>query len=159
MIQPWYIQLALTLIPSLIVAVVTAIVAVRLSLRKFYTERWWERKADAYSRIVEALHNQKNYAEQKLEIEMSYPRGDRDRGKKLDKQWADADIYAELQRAADLGAFVISEETEEIIRKFLNRSKGDFDHDPLSEIIETDLAHTKKCLSAVKDAAKKDLRL
>ena len=156
MIQEWYIQLALTLIPSLIVAVVTAVVTVRLSIRKFYTERWWERKADAYSRIVEALHKHKNYLEQKLEIETSYPKDDRGKKKNLEKQWADAN--AELQRAADLGTFVVCEGTEEIIKNFLNRPIGDPNDDPLFEIIETDLSYANKCLSAVKAAAKKDLR-
>ena len=110
--QPWYVNISIALIPSLIVAVVTALLTVRLSLRKFYTERWWERKADAYSRIVEALHKYKKYDQQKLKIEMSYPRDDSDKKKILEKQWADAN--AELQRAVDLGAFVISEQTEEI---------------------------------------------
>jgi len=156
MIQQWYTQLALTLIPSLIVAVVTAIVTVRLSLRKFYTERWWERKADAYSRIVEALHKHKNYLEQKIKIEISYPKDDRDKGKDLEKQWADAN--AELQRAVDLGAFVVCEGTEEIIRKFLKRPIGDPNDDPLIDILETDLSYAKECLSDVKAAAKKELR-
>ena len=155
--QPWYVNISIALIPSLIVAVVTALLTVRLSLRKFYTERWWERKADAYSRIVEALHKYKKYDQQKLKIEMSYPRDDSDKEKILEKQWADAN--SELQRAVDLGAFVISEQTEEIIRKFLNRRVGDPNEDPLFELIETDLEHVKNCLSAVKQAAKDDLGL
>jgi len=156
MTYPWYIQLALTLISSLMVAVVTALLTVKLSLRKFYTERWWERKADAYSRIVEALLRHKNYVEQKLEIEMSYPKEDRGKGKDIERQWADAN--AELERAVDLGAFVISEETEEIIRKFLKRPIGDPNYYSPVDVMETDLSYVKKCLSSVKVAAKKDLR-
>lgn len=155
--RPWYLVIAITLIPSLVVAVVTALLTIRLSLRKFYTERWWERKADAYSRIVEALHKHKNYDEQKLEIEMSDQEDDQNKEKKLEKQWANAN--AELQRAVDFGAFVISEEIEEILKKFLNRRVGDPNEDPLSEIIEKDLEQIKKCLSTVKQAAKKDLGL
>jgi hypothetical protein len=155
--NPWYVQLLITLIPSLIVAVVTALATVKLSLRKFYTERWWERKADAYSRIVEALHKNKDYDEQKFKIEMTYPKDDRGKGDELENQWAEAN--AELQRAVDLGAFVISLETEEIISKFLNRNVGDPNDEALCDIIETDLDHIKKCLAAVKKAAKKDLGL
>lgn len=156
MTYPWYIQLSLVLIPSLIVAVVTAILTVKLSVRKFYTERWWERKADAYSRIIEALHRHKNYVEQKLEIEMSYPKKDRTKEEKedLEKQWTDAN--AELERAADLGAFVISEETEEIIKKFLKRPIDAYD--VLLEAMEVDLSYIKNCLLEVKAAAKKDLK-
>jgi hypothetical protein len=40
-----------------VVAVLTAIITVQLSFRRFQAERWWDRKADAYSRIIEALHH------------------------------------------------------------------------------------------------------
>lgn len=153
--QPWYLTIAINLIPSLIIAIVTALLTVKLSLRKFYKERWWEKKVDTYSRIVDALHNYKNYNEQKLKIEMSHPNSGEE--KKLEKQWEDAD--AELQRAIDLGAFVISEEAEEIIKKFLNRQIGDPNYEPLVDIIEYDLVQVKKCLSAVKKTAKNDLNL
>ena len=153
---PWYIQLALTLVPSLVVAVITALLTITLSLRKFYTERWWERKADAYSRIVEALLRYKDYVEQKLEIEMSYPRNDTDDDNVLEKQWMDAN--AELERAVDLGAFLICEKTEEIIRKFLNRHAGDLNHDTRFDLIESDLRRVKECLSQVKASAKRDLK-
>lgn len=154
--NPWYIQLLHTLGPSLFVAIVTALVTVHLSLRKFYAERWWERKAEAYSRIVEALHKYKRYLDKKLDIELN-PRDDDKREKGLEGLWAESN--AELERAADLGAFIISEETENIIKNFLNRKIGDPNYDPLFEIIEEDLAKLNKCLSAVKAAAKRDLRL
>ncbi len=38
-----------------VIAVVTALVTVRLSLRQFRSERWWEKKEDSYSRIISAL--------------------------------------------------------------------------------------------------------
>lgn len=154
--NPWYIQLLITLFPSLLVGIVTAQLTVRLSLRKFYAERWWERKAEAYSRIVEALHNHKRYLEKKLEIELA-PRDDDKREKGLEGLWSEAN--AELVRAADLGAFIISEEVEKILRDFLNRTIGDPNFDPLFELIETDLKKLNSCLSEVKTAAKRDLGL
>ena len=154
----WYVQLLLALVPALAVAVVTALITVKLSIRKFRAEKWWERKADAYSRVVEALHKHKNYDEQKYEIEMKYTLKDDEKTRiELENQWAEAN--AELQRAADLGAFVISREAEEILSKFLNRRIGDPNDEPLSDIIETDLVHVKKCLTAVKEVARKDLGL
>lgn len=88
---------------------------------------------------------------------MTYQRDDRGKGKELEKQWAEAN--AELQRAVDLGAFVISRETEEIISKFLSRNIGDPNDEPFFEILESDLQQVKKCLVAVKESAKKDLGL
>lgn len=45
------------LLVPLLVAVITAWVTVRLSLKKFRTERWWELKAEAYRELFEALYN------------------------------------------------------------------------------------------------------
>ena len=59
----WLTSSLAPVIPSLVVGVCTAIITVRLSLRRFRSERWWERKADVYSRIVEALHNAMEYCE------------------------------------------------------------------------------------------------
>ena len=44
------------LLVGLVVAVVASLVTVRLSLKRFYAERWWDRKADAYTRVIAALH-------------------------------------------------------------------------------------------------------
>lgn len=144
------------LLSSILVAVITALVTVKLSLRKFYTERWWEKKAEAYTKIIEALHRYKKYDEKKLAIEMEYPRNDNDElEKELSKQWAESN--AEIEKAADLGAFIVSKEVESILTNFLNRKIGDPNYEPLFEIIEADLEKVKKCLSEVKSAAKKDL--
>lgn len=151
-----YTQIFISVLSSLMVAVITAFVTVKLSLRRFYTERWWEKKAEVYSKIIEALHRYKIYDEKKLKIEMEYPRKDNDElEKSLSVQWAESN--AEIEKAADLGAFIVSKEVESILTDFLNRKIGDPDYEPLFEIIEADLKKVKKCLSEVKSAAKKDL--
>ena len=43
------------LVPSMIVSIFTAYVTVRLSMRQFYSQRWWEKRAEAYSQIIEHL--------------------------------------------------------------------------------------------------------
>lgn len=42
-----------------VVATTSAWITVRLSLRKFRSERWWEKKAAAYVEAIEALHSLK----------------------------------------------------------------------------------------------------
>jgi len=54
------------LLPGLLIAVVTAIVTIHLSIKRFHSERWWERKADSYSRIVESLHQMKAWCEDQM---------------------------------------------------------------------------------------------
>ena len=45
----------IALIPALVVSIITAYVTVRLSIRQFYSQRWWDKKAEAYSQILEHL--------------------------------------------------------------------------------------------------------
>ena len=47
------------LVPGVAISVVTAWVTVKLSLRNFYSQRWWERKAEEYSKVLEALSDVK----------------------------------------------------------------------------------------------------
>jgi hypothetical protein len=43
------------LLVSLVVAIVTAYFTVKFSLKQFYSQKWWEKKSDAYSKIIEQL--------------------------------------------------------------------------------------------------------
>lgn len=44
----WLASFLKSALPSLAVGVFTALISVKLALRRFHAERWWERKADAY---------------------------------------------------------------------------------------------------------------
>ena len=49
------------LFTSILVAVVVAVITVRLSMKSFVSQRWWERKAEAYSKIMEQLSYCEHY--------------------------------------------------------------------------------------------------
>ena len=65
----WPLQIG-NLVVGLVIAVVSARVTVHFALKRFYSEKWWERKAEAYSSIIEALHHIRNYADHHMEFEM-----------------------------------------------------------------------------------------
>ena len=44
---------------SLLVAIFTTLITVKLLLKSFKTERWWEYKRETYSKIIEKLSNLK----------------------------------------------------------------------------------------------------
>ena len=48
-------SLVVSLFGSLIIAVVAAVVTVRLSLSNFYSQKWWEKKAEVYFTLIESL--------------------------------------------------------------------------------------------------------
>jgi len=47
-------EVALSIFTAIVIAAISSWITVQLSLRKFRAERWWERKAEAYSKIIEA---------------------------------------------------------------------------------------------------------
>lgn len=99
----------ITMLTGIFIAVVSSWVTVQLSLRKFRIEKWWERKADAYASVIEALHNSKEFSEQHLRAGES--------GRELSKDM-DAELRVqakaaskEIRRVADIGAFLLSDQT------------------------------------------------
>ena len=56
-----------TLITGIVIAVVSSFVSARVTvhyaLKRFHSEKWWERKAEAYGAILEALHHVRNHAD------------------------------------------------------------------------------------------------
>jgi hypothetical protein len=55
-----------SIVLGLVMAVVSARVTLHYALKRFYFEKWWERKAEAYNSIFEALHHLKNQADHEL---------------------------------------------------------------------------------------------
>jgi len=56
-------ELLLNFLPGIIAAIVASYLAARWSLRKIYSEKWWERKEKAYSEIIGALSDIMQYSE------------------------------------------------------------------------------------------------
>ncbi len=138
-----------------LIPVLTAIITVKLSLNKFRTEKWWEKKAETYSGIVDALHKLKNYCEQKLEAE--YRPDSIFEGKEEELQYQYKLAYQEVIKAIDVGSFIISNKALTVLLDYENRPRLSWNENPLSEIIDNDLKYTKLCLEIFKKEAKKDL--
>ena len=52
-----------TIAASALAAVLAARLTLRTAAAQFTSERWWERKADAYSGLVHALHEMRGYVQ------------------------------------------------------------------------------------------------
>lgn len=105
--NPWLTG-ALTLSSGLIVAVVSSLLTVRLALRRFYSEKWWERKAAAYTAIMESMHHVREHADTHLAFELNGRELPADGKDKLDRELRQA--VADLRRHRDVGSLVISAE-------------------------------------------------
>ena len=102
-------QLMLSIIPGLIIAALTSYFTVHLSLKRFYSERWWERKAQSYSIILESLYKMKAYPTFLLRAIERNKKTSKDltNGLRLESQKS----FNEINKALAIGTFVVSDET------------------------------------------------
>ena len=150
------IDTALAILTGIVIAAVSSWITVQLSLRKFRTERWWEKKAEAYSRIIEALHNSKAFADNHLEAQYS----GRDLPAEKDKELRQRSKLAheEIAKAVDIGAFLLSEEALTRLKQYQKEAGKTEDEKSWFEYLEETWGSTDKCLKDLIKIAKRDLR-
>ncbi|MGA2174459.1 MAG: hypothetical protein ABSH38_05700 [Verrucomicrobiota bacterium] len=143
-------------VPSIVVGVCTAIISVRLALRRYRAERWWERKAEAYSRIVDALHALVEYCSTMADVEQGV-RYSEERQKELGDECHRA--YLELRKATGIGAYIVSDEVAAVLATLEARPRLDPDGGRTSmfEIMYSDFEAYKRALLEIRSLAKKDL--
>lgn len=153
-------DIIVAVIPALIIAGVTALVAyftITRSMRQFYSQRWWERKADAYSKIIETLTDFEHcYIEEidQLTYEERFTVNDK---KRLRESFREA--QESIRKAAIIGAYIISDDTAKTLSNLLyglqkEDPKGDWSKDLINhhELV-------RKSIEEIKRHAKKDLRI
>ena len=153
----YFTDLLSTLLPGIIIAILTSFLTVRLSLRRFYSERWWERKAEAYSTILESLFNIKSYVDDLItsyEENTNIPVSERD---KLASRWKEG--HEEIKKIAAIGTFTISEKVYACInglRKDLKEAKRQAN---LYEQLCLESTALDNCLREIREFAKNDLKV
>jgi len=155
--MPQWVTTALTTVLSLVVGIVTAIVSVRLSLRRFRAERWWERKVEAYSRIVDALHSVMEYCSVLSDEEIQGREITDERRKQLLQDYERA--VRELKKATSVGAFIISKDVADALMKLETRPRLSGKDWPRFEILDDDYDAYSKTLAEVQKLAKRDLEV
>jgi hypothetical protein len=156
-------ELLTNLVLAIASAIVSALITVHLALKRFRAERWWERKADAYSAIIEALHHMKRGIGDDLRgIEQNRPPPDDERDKELTARYAKASD--EVHKAADLGSFLLSDQASEALKELMDGLRQAHE-DALVDGMYPDayiglsgqLKAIEKCLAKLPQIAKRDL--
>jgi hypothetical protein len=155
----WLVQLII----GVAVAAASAFITVRLSLRRFRSERWWEKKAAAYGEAIKAIHILKR----SLEMTLSHldagsfvdPKGQRG----YLTEWYEQALEA-IYEAVDTGRFFLSLRATNALSQFLkdwDQADRDFDEDAPGIHSKTitciDAAET--CLKHLNDAGQADLEV
>ena len=140
-------------IPS---AVIISWVTVQLSLKQFRTEKWWELKVNAYSRVIEALHYSKAFSDAHLDAREAGREVDKERDHEL--RCRSKEAHAEIRKAMDLAGFLLSKEAQERLQR-LNKELHDASNEiSWDEYLAGDQAATSSCLSDLIKIAIRDLR-
>jgi hypothetical protein len=143
---------------AFIASVLAATVAIyNARFTRFARERWWERKVDAYSKIIEALASLVYYYEEHLVAETEGSELSEEYRKQVGEHWRRG--YAEVKRATAIGAFLVSDEADAALKKMAKERWEGGDPNNWLEALGSDYAGTRDCLKTVVAAAKKDIRV
>ena len=109
---------------SIIMVVVNAIsillaswLTVRLALRRFYTEKWWERKVQAYSEIIGSLAKMRICFDKWFDEDIELRKVSPEARKRVNEEYASARRV--IENAEAVGSFIISEEAAKVLGSFL----------------------------------------
>jgi len=90
---------------------------VRLALQRFYTQKWWERKAQAYSEIIGSLAKMRICFDKWFDEDIELRKMSPEAGKRVNEEYASARRV--IENAEAVGSFIISEEAAKVLRSFL----------------------------------------
>jgi hypothetical protein len=128
-----------------------------LALKMHYKKTWWEKKAQAYAEIIDALHDIVRYLEMTADEDMRNDEHEHPKKKEFESKYNEA--YWKVQKVTDVGAFIISKESADILNKLRDRPRLKWEENPLFEIYGEEAKHYRAALSEIRERAKKELRV
>ena len=158
-------QLFWQLAISLMVAVISAVLTVKLAFRRFLAERWWERKAGAYASVLKALHVMKRGLEDDLDrFTDANRRTDEEYNKEQLKKYRAA--RDQVYEAVDTGSFLLATQATDLLQKLENdlaRAERNNLHDghyfDVIGAIQDETNAVCACLDVLPAIARRDLRI
>ena len=144
-----------TLLASIPIALLTSWVTVRFALRRFQSEKWFERRVDAYTKVVESLHYMKHCTERQIAAAR--------RGYEMPKEIEEELVasyrkgLADLRRLTDMGALLFSAEAVAVLDTLNKELSEATDEQSWWENLDAESAAITKCLSALRPIAKREL--
>jgi len=124
---------------------------------RFISEKWWERKAEAYTRIIEALTDIVDYYGQIERQELGETKLTPEKIQEIGDRWKQA--HDEVTKVTNMGTFIISVEAERILQDFRKASKKNLNLENFFEGTQRDYENTKKCIEQLIQCGKKDLEI
>lgn len=145
-----------SILSDFVIAVMAALLTYLFAIRKFRSEKWWELKVTAYQRVIEALHNSKEYSSQYSDVAL----GIKTLTPEKDQQLKERALQAshEIAKAIDMGTFIMSEDAIkrlEVYKKSIDVLTND--SQDMFTYFDKSYGLTNDCLKDLRVVAKKDL--
>jgi hypothetical protein len=134
----------------------TTLLTTFLARKLFISERWWDRKADAYARILDALVEIERYHEAYWNDLAHQAELSDERKAELRKIWKTA--WREVDNAIRLGAFVLSQEAHAALAKLQVATRG-VDPQDFFGTVDAEFAATTECIKQMREIGRTDLQV
>jgi len=151
------ITLAAAVLAFLASIVATAVSLYTTRFTRFAKERWWERKAEAYTRITEAIAGLVYYVQEHYNAELERRELSEERRREISEYWRKG--YIQVKQAAATAPFLISADAKAALSTFWKEHDAAGLEQEWVAILEADYDAAHKCLDAFVLAAKADLEL
>lgn len=152
-------DLVKSLLPPLLSGFVSAFITVRLALNRFYREKHWEKKSEAYSSIMDALYTIKKCSKIFSENDLRDLRISEEESNLLSQKYTNA--YDEFERRVDISIHILSDEAQDLIRE-ARKKFADKKHDPLDspmwDVYHGFFATASETLEKISFVASRDLQ-
>lgn len=148
-------QPVVNLLVGVVVALLTSWLTVKFALHRFQSEKWFERRVEAYTKVIEALHFMKHCTERQLHAAT--------RGTDIPEEIENELVSAyrkglgDLRRLTDMGALLFSPEAVEVLDTLNAELLASTDEQSWWEHLDAEGAAISKCLARLRPIAKRDL--
>lgn len=146
-----------SILSTITVSIITAIFAVYLAMRRFRADKWWERKHESYTRLLQVIHRMVRNAETHLDDSTGERGMTQEEKRHLEEDWKV--LHREYCEVRDLADFDLSSEAVESLGKFDAARISARNNEDVYVWISQDLEASKRCLADIKSAARRDLRV
>ena len=126
-----------------------------LAARRFRSEKWWERKATAYSELVVALHEMKWPSSEHLDAEIVGRTVSDSDGEEQWKQFKAA--RRNVWRIADASSFLVSPEVLNAVQKMESALGKSTSAESWFERLDVENSAVQECLDTVKALGRAEL--
>ena len=127
----------------------------KMELDRFYSQRWWEKKEEAYSHIIEQLSYLQYYYGKWLESLELHGDFDDEYERQLREGYRQA--KEEIEKAAAAGAHIVSDDAASALEEFL-RSLYRVGGPNLYENLDVEYGLVRHCIARVRECARTDLK-